>query len=325
MIVILACLEKNKTLGYLGNISTIDKMAAIVVGHFDFNEIAYNSEELAKALTDMVIYGSKKGVISKDDISVKRAPGSEEVAFGSVAEAVEAGNKFFDSILYMCIPEDERPIPEEHDAGVPIESYPASDIGKAVFYLAFFLLTRGSVPSSNETSTGAHVPAFLQNILGLRRSPRYYADYLASFDLGKMEHSWIKYIDWRKIGPEAKNRLGLGLAGYRMFAPFKLYQPRADMPQALQGPFEWARSVAMSDMDWSIHSVTRDPNVLTRFGNLNKNLGNLMLEAFTAEQLAEMVAARVIFEIPRRDVRSGNYRNWRADELPVLDDPVFRK
>lgn len=298
-------------------------MAAIPLGDLEIPIINLRHEDIATAIQDLLVAGSQKGKVTPDDLHLIRKEEPYDEPFSTVAEGLEHGNKFFDMLCYFCIDAADRPEPQSPDPGSVPEIITTSDLSDALFYVAFYLLTRGSPPSGDNRTVGPAVPAFLWNILGLREAPGEYAAKLASFELSKMSHRWIEYINWTTIGAEAQNRFGLGVAGYRMFAPFKLYTAKSGASAEAIRAYEWARHVATQPADWSIHSVTRDPNILQHFGNLNKNLANLILECFTEAEITEMVANRVLFAAPTRDPRHTNWRGWSTDDLPVLTRPIF--
>jgi len=298
-------------------------LGAIPLGDFDFGVIVYDSNDLAAALSEFCIIGSKKGIVSIDDLNIISTDMPEPAVFKTVKEGLSQGNKLFDMIMYFSVPEDQRPkarSPRGNETGDPI---PDIDIARAVFYLAFFLLTRANVPSGDDDSVGSGVPRFLSNIMGLNGTPASYASKLASFKLEKMEHSWIRHIKWKQLGSEALNRIGLGVAGYRMASPFVLLSPRENLAAQQQVSLTVAQSIAREPADWSIHPVTRDPAILKKYGNLNANLGNLMLECFEAADLQRLVEVKVLFAIPTANIRHTQFRTWTADMVFKSSDPIF--
>jgi hypothetical protein len=52
-------------------------------------------------------------------------------------------------------------------------------------------------------------------------SPRQAASAIASFDLSRLDISWIKAFDMSRLPDKLKNRLNLGMPGYRYLSVFK--------------------------------------------------------------------------------------------------------
>lgn len=138
--------------------------------------------------------------------------------------------------------------------------------------------------------------------MGMDKDQSVYINLLCFFSPQKFSPAWIRHANYENMGQEALSRFGLGVAGYRMFGPLKLYTPRAGLSTELQAAYEFARTVSVSPPTWEVHP--RNTAVLTSRGNLNKNLNNRILECFTTEQIAEMVAAKVLYKVP---VREPNY------------------
>lgn len=297
---------------------------SIPLGVINFGYIEYSGTQIAEALKNFVKFGSQKGAITIEDLKIVSDQGNAPATFSDVGTALFHGTKLFDALMYFSLPENLRPPVR---AANPGETSPVRDgprLAQAVFYLAFFLLTRAKVPSGPGHQTGPDVPAFLRNILGLNQSPDHYMGLLASFDLGRMRHDWIEHINWSSLGQEAVNRFGLGVAGYRNFTPFKLLEVKDGASDTVKRAVACAKAIVSKPADWAIHPITRDPNILSNMGNLNRNLGNLMLEAFTTSELNELVANRVIYALPVRDPRYQEWKTWSLETMPILDRPIFR-
>lgn len=298
---------------------------AIPLGRIDFNSIEYHPGELSEALSLFVYEGSKKGIIAIDDITIITSDPAGTQSYATVKEGLLQGNRLFDMLMYFSIPEANRPRPRGLEQGEVYEVIPDREVARCVFYLAFFLMTRANVPSGADRTVGSAVPAFLRNVLAFTESSEQIVSKIATFDLSKMDHKWIKHINWRKIGNESLNRIGLGPAGYRNLAPFKLLTPRDGLPQNLVEAVEVARSMATQPADWAIHPITRSPDFTQRYGPLNANLGNLATKVFTEDDLQRLVDQKILFKMPEDDLRNTMYLNWKRDMQFVSSDPIFKE
>jgi len=149
----------------------------------------------------------------------------------------------------------------------------------------------------------------------------YYANQLATFDLTRLDPGWVRYVNMAGLDQAARSRFGLGVAGYRMLSPFKTTRVRDDAPDHIKAAAEVAKSIATAAPNWDIHPATRSVAFLTRYGAINDNCGNLMLEAFTQEQLTELAASKQIFSIPVKKSHVNNYQHWTAN-MAYVENPA---
>jgi hypothetical protein len=240
----------------------------------------------------------------------------------SVENAMRFGSKLFDAVYYFACEVTDRPavkVGQDLGAGLPAEILMAK---KRLLWTAIFLMLRGSYPSSTGAQLGSDVPAFLVNIAGMQDSPAVVAAGLASFNLQNIPTGWIRFIDWSAFAPEIKQRLALGLAGYRMLGPFKIYNVRDDATPEVIAAVNWVKQISSQRPDYDILSATRSSALIARLGSWNKSLGNLILLAFTPAQITEMVANKILFQIPVRDPRADTWRTWATGVQIALTNPI---
>lgn len=285
---------------------------AATTGVPDFGLIHIVPTEVAKALQTYLNTGSKLTGVSLDDInrSVIREPDNSENP--TLVQLLEVGMKLFDAIVWLTA---GRPAshPLTLEPGMPKENIPSlHSVAKSVFYCYFMLVTQARYPVSAKATEKPKIPNFLRTIMGMDEEQHVYVERICSFEPVKFDPAWAKYVKFEGFGQETLSRFGLGTAGYRLFGPFKLYAPKSGLSPELMAAYNFARTVAMSPATWDVHPLTRNPNILTKRGNLNKNLSNLILECFTLDQIAEMAKAKIIYEAPKRDANHRNYVTWSA-------------
>lgn len=284
------------------------------VGVPDFGLIHIIPEETAKAFQAYLDTASKLTGVSLDDIScsVSKLPVNEQKV--TLTELLEIGMKLFDAIVWLTAGR-----PKTHplviDPALTKDSIPSMhEIARSVFYCYFMLVTQARYPVSKDEKDKPRIPNFLRSIMGMEKEQHVYVDHICSFAPQKFNPAWARHVRFEGFGQEVLSRFGLGVAGYRMFGPFGLYAPKDDMDEKLKPAFAFAQKVAKAPASWDIHPLTRNPNVLTARGNLNKNLGNLMLDVFSQSDLEEMQAAKIIFKIPEREPTHRQYKQWSADD-----------
>jgi hypothetical protein len=296
---------------------------AIPLGEISFNVVEPDYVHVANAVQSFLAYGSKRGHVLINELVIVSDSDQIPEKFESVSEALNHGTKFFDACLYFSLPDDQKPAIRQ----ITNQEKPATkeygQIGEAIFFIFFYLLTRARVPARIGDDANHPVPRFLVSVLALTQGPAYYLTLVAGFDIAKMDHKWIRSINIGDLGDEFKNRAGLGVAGYRMFGPFRSYIPKPNLSANLISAIAVAKQIATTPPDWAIHPTTRNPVVLSNLGNLNQNLGNLILEAFTDDQIQEMVRSKMIFQKPIRQPTHIQYRTWNIQQLIQLNDPIF--
>lgn len=282
--------------------------------------IVLNEEDLARAISDLIADVGALRLVTKADLHVY-APNLIALP-QTIKETMKYGTKIFDAIYYFALPEDERPpVLQGTDLGGELDNFILQS-KKCLLWMAMFLMLRGSYPSSASSVSGADIPAFLIQTAGMNVSPKEVSDQLASFNLVNIPTGWIKFIDWSTLAPEIRQRFALGLAGYRLMGPFKVYPCRQDASPEVKNAYNWVREIATKPFDYKILSATRDPMLIARLGSWNKALGNLILLCFTNEQVNEMVATKILFQKPTRDARSDTWRTWANGEPIILDTPI---
>lgn len=290
--------------------------AVTVTGTPDFKIIDIIPEDVAKALQLYLERGSKLTGVSLDDIKTSLAKKIDNQSTVTLAQLLGAGMKIFDALVWLTA---GRPTshPLTVDSAMSEKNIISlHDVARAVFYCYFFILTQARYPVRSATAVEPQTPNFLKSILGMAEKQSHYVEMVCSFEPEKFDKSWVKYVSFRGLGQETVSRFGLGLAGYRLFGPFKLYKPEKEYDAELRDAVEFATTVATAPPTWDIHPATRDPTILTKRGNLNKNLSNLILAVYTDEQIDEMVRTKVLFKRPEPEPNSRNYLQWgKADDI----------
>jgi hypothetical protein len=285
---------------------------ASVLGDPDFGLIHIDPEETAKAFQVYLETASKLTGVSLEDISVavSEAPSAGQKV--TLSWLLDHGMKLFDAVVWLTADKrDEYPLVA--DPGMNVKDIPSlHDVARAVFYCYFMLVVQARYPVSKNNQEKPKIPNFLKTIMGMDEEQHVYVERICTFEPQKFDPAWAQHVQFKKFGREVLSRFGLGVAGYRMFGPFALYSPKPDMRDELKPAFEFAKKVATSEPTWDVHPLTRKPGVLTKRGNLNKNLNNLLLECFTDEQLKEMETAKIIYKYPVADPNHKNYKQWTA-------------
>jgi len=276
----------------------------------DFKIIHIDAIETAKAFQAYLDTASKLTGVSLDDInrSVKKMP--QDVSKVTLVELMEHGMKLFDAIVWLTA---RRPAthPLVVDPMMKQEDIPSlSEVAQSVFYAYFMLIVQARYPVGRSEEDKPKIPNFLRTIMGMDKDQHIYIERICSFPPQKFDPKWARYVSFTGFGQEVLSRFGLGVAGYRMFGPFALYEIPADTPPNLVKAAKFARAVAQAPASWEVHPLTRNPNILTLRGNLNKNLGNLILDVFPENQIAEMVSAKLIYKKPEREASHRNYMTW---------------
>jgi len=285
-----------------------------MLGTPDFGIIKIDIVQTAKALQEYLDIASNLTGVSLDDINITVTQAPADSSKLTLVDLLKLGMKLFDAIVWLSA---GRPTshPLKTDPTMTADQVASlKSIADAVFYCYFILVTQARYPVRNPGPDSPKMPNFLTTIMGLDEPQGVYVKRICSFEPQKFDPKWAKYVKFEGFGQEVLSRFGLGVAGYRMFGPFALYRPRAGLSQDLMAAYEFARKVAMAPATWDMHPLTRDPNILTKRGNLNKNLANLILDCFTDDQINEMTKSKVLYKKPEREPNHRNYLTWSSED-----------
>lgn len=297
----------------------IGKMDALL-NHFNRVELVMEFDALARAITHGIGTAAQLYSVTPEMLTVHSDGGG--LAPANVEAALMNGTKFFDAIYYFHNNAPASVVLQPPVGGLGTLSNVKDSVSKRLLWMAIWLMLRGSYPSGMIRTAGAGIPAFLINICGMNEVPDVTSAQLASFALTSIGTGWVRYIPWHTMAQPIRQRLSLGLAGYRMLAPFKCYAIRGGAPADVAAAFAWVVNLANQAPDYRILSATRDPLLIARLGSWNKALGNLILLSFSPADIADMVANKILYAMPIRDPRADTWRAWAPAGPLVLADPI---
>lgn len=291
----------------------------------DFGLIHIDPEETAKALQTYLDTASKLTGVSLNDISTSVTTVPQDPRTVTLTGLLERGMRLFDAIVWLSA---GRPSshPLQADPAMKKGDIPSMhEVARAVFYCYFMLVTQARYPAGRSASDKPKIPNFLRTIMGMEEEQHIYVERICTFEPQKFDPAWARYVSFANFGQEVLSRFGLGVAGYRSFGPFLLYQPKSGISTALANAVTFARSVASAPATWDIHPLTRRPDILKSRGNLNKNLGNLVLDVFDDDVIDEMVKAKVLYKKPEREPTHRNYLTWDPVDNISGNSVIFRQ
>ncbi|KAG6276430.1 hypothetical protein E4U47_008339 [Claviceps purpurea] len=282
----------------------------------NFGIVHVDSKEVGLMLQPFLGRGSKlTDEVTVDDISTRVLSVPDKPEQAKLKDLLAIGMKLFDAVVWLAALDKSRH-PLRADPTMKPDDIPSNDdVAKSVFYCYFMLLTQARYPPDDHEIR--KIPRFLTILMGMNKEPSYYVSKICTFELRRMNPSWIKHVDYWNWTKDVLSRFGICVAGYRMFFPFDLYDAREGLPNNLVSAFTFARAVARAPASWNVHPLTRPrgpQDAITRRGNLKKNLGNLTLDVFTDEQIDDMVKHRILFKRPERDVAHREYLQWAAED-----------
>lgn len=295
-----------------------------ICGIPDFQLVHIDPEEVAHAFQSYLDTGSKLTGVSLEDIktAVSVVPADPQKA--TLTDLIGIGMPLFDAVVWLTAGRPAK-YPLVQDTSITKDKIPSMhEIARSVFYVYFMLLVQARYPVSARSTEKPKIPNFLRTIMGMDEEQHVYVEKICSFEPQKFDPKWAQYVSFDNFGQETLSRFGLGVAGYRMFKPFALYKVKDGISPELAAAAAFASNLARAPASWNIHPLTRNPNVLTNRGNLNKNLGNLILDVFTDAQIDEMVSSKVLYARPTREVAHRQYLQWVQEDDITGSSRVFR-
>lgn len=291
----------------------------------DFSAVKVDDVFAGAAFQAFIDAGTQLHTIPLVDIDIF-VPLGEQPPY-SLKDLLSWGNRVGDCVFFMQIYEADRDacggdvlnnpcrfyVMLTHDPAKSLKPPMSPDhAAKLVAAWAIYAMVRAGPPS-------LPVPKFIKDQIGVSMSPKEMCDSFTLTNPVNWSLEWIRAIKWSTVGRETLSRFGLGVAGYRLIQPFKIYTPKADSKPNIIAACETMRLLAGQGATWEVHPVTRNPNLLTALGNLNKNCMNLMMEAFTSTEMAEMKGNAISSAVtPVHDAQHVNYRSWTPALLNTL-------
>lgn len=259
-----------------------------------------------KEVTDYVKFKNSTALVALQAAFIKANPGAKTGDAGFPTEVPKKDRVENADVTYTTI---------YGDANVAAAK-------ESVAYVALYVMLRGNYPTSSTANPGSDVPAFLINIMKFDKAPIHYAEKAASFVLKKIDPAWIKHIPWNEAGVEVKNRLALGLPGYRLFQPFQHFMPRKPISAEALCALNWVREFNRYPMDWGMFPLTRSHTVIQKLGSVNGLLAHLITEVFDQEQINEMLNTKYLSVPPQSNPRYAKFSNLPIYADLGLKDPI---
>jgi len=225
-------------------------------------------------------------------------------------------------------------------------------------WLFVYMLIRGNPVRAEDTTVVEKAPKFMVDQMSFGGSLQEMAGLVSSFSLAKIDPRWIKAVPLDKASITLLSRLGLGVAGYRLFRPFQLYKPKGrvkyskselialcdarnisirdiskgsgkrykeprEIYNARRSAILTVLKIADQPLDWDIHPLTRPPQIISKFGGFNKPIQNLINISFSQAQIADMLRNKVIAVQPITNPSANIWKTWNPDNVPKLNNPIL--
>jgi len=296
---------------------------AIPLGDINFSGILLDGQAMAVALQQFVLQGSQRSRLEIADLDIISRTDPPPAAYHTVAEAIEGGTRLFDALAYFALPAAARPQPEYEALDGDDADPTMQEISSAVFFCYFWFLIRGSMPPHEQEEGMQGVPRFLARVMTLTKPQEGYVQDIASFDLRLIRHDWVRHIDLQQLDDPAKNRFALGIAGYRLAAPFAYMAIRDTASAEARTSALAVRAFLRRGLMWEVFSGLRSPRFLEVVKNFNCNLENLMMECFSDEDRDGLVARGALFALPTEHPEFAEYKTWTDATFAEFNDSIF--
>jgi hypothetical protein len=264
--------------GWMGKSLTLDPK---YMGH-GITDVLRNYGDADKVqIADLTIYW-------KDDTS--KPP--------HMLSAMQWGTKFWDAFIYFGLPVAERPNPRKGTKTKHSRSAIVRDNCVHIAWMAMFLMTRGAYPTSSGKKIGQDVPHIIAKTMGMNCTPRELMMHLASFDLRKVDPAWVRFVDWSVLPKTLRNRLKMGIAGYRMPGAIKCLAAPSSKSDDAQKNYRWIVDLLDRDPLWAVFPPTRDDSGVNYFKDFNYECAAFIWAWYTPAQINVMVREHVLFAVP---------------------------
>lgn len=299
-----------------------------LLGGLNDNVLPLDYEVLGGLIGESVIPGLGGVGLERSDLIIYR--NNEGLIDETVLGLVRSGTKILDAMLYVMAGQPdgvrlEGPV-AGCNAGLLTENDMAGNVltGKRnlIWTIAFTLL-RGHYPSADGTAIGSDIPAFMHNILGMNVSPAAVAAAVASFTLSKLDMAWMKVFNFNSFPEKIKNRLALGMPGYRYLSVFKYIPISQPLGEELARRVNLVRELNTYPADWDMFPPTRSQLIIERLGSVNHLVGNLISQVYTRAEIAGMVRIKMLPVFPEFSPTHDRWEGFQNVQELGLVTPIF--
>jgi hypothetical protein len=276
------------------------------------NIIDVTNEHMLSSLNKLVKYGSRVLILTASQvrihyqISIDGDVNRDTFQFNNLNSLLKHGNKLIDSIVYLFGNNKNliRITFLEVDNNIVVPTL--LEYALSSFLLYFWLIVQGSPPKNN-----SFIPAIISKTFEIDRTRfNYIISLLSTFSLHAIDHKWVRFVDISNLGNEVRNRICLGMAGYRYIKAIALNPPKKNLNIPKRYLFNIIFSLYSHGLRWELHPIFKSESSNASI-SMNKNLINFMLDIYSSDELVDMKAARMIPNINlSRSKADISYRTW---------------
>lgn len=282
----------------------------------DSKLLKIDHQSLGLILRDYVIQGSGRNVLLATDVIIRLPGGSNPGDDVVVLELLNAGTSLFAALIYANTADRESF--DYKSAAPPTRPWTADLISKLLFVAYFYILTQNRAVNLIETEAN-----FIKTTIGQPADKIEMGKLLFESGFEKIPHDWVRAIRIPDLQPESKNRLGLGIAGYRLLQAFQSIDHVADAPPDATSAWKEIRASVNRGYFYGFHTHFRNERFIQRFVSLNKVLNDLLARYGVPDQITAAVDRKILAVKPTPDLRykvytrltESNFREFETDAI----------
>jgi len=276
------------------------------------NSLSIDSQQLAALLQGAVADGSQINTITVHDLILVLNDINSDWQGLTVMQLVAQGTKVFDAVLLLGL----ENINDVNIVATPAEFVAPTDrqVVEALFVDYFCIMTQARHPADV-----VHVASIIENVIGISMTMTQVQDILASFNLNKMPKTYVKHINISQLGDEVTNRLGLGVAGYRLMSACQVINLKANAPADAKAAHAAIKASLARGVFWEFHPVFRSGDFVRAFGSLNKIISTMLAEHGIESEVQAAVENKSLFALPQVDARFRTYGRITAAALTAFE------
>ncbi|CAO3665109.1 unnamed protein product [Rhizopus stolonifer] len=256
----------------------VEEAREIIYRSFTLNPISVSHE-----LQEFIDFGNELSNVTPFDITVYEPGERKKDRKYTIEELMACGTKLLDACLYQYISNKNRfnftKTPRETN------TYKPSEIGEALFCVFYCLLTKGEIP---EADTEESIPKFIRDIFKNPETFCMYGKMLASFDINRLNKSWIKRINLYGIPMKIKHRLSFGVLGHEVLDIYRLFVPKSLEGSKYRKSYYAVMKFASNGPTWDIFPMTGDPVGLKQFQKKRLHIMGLFDEIYDCKEMCLM-------------------------------------
>jgi len=293
------------------------KIKLDALDELESNGIKLDASSIGLVLRRFVILGSEPGQLTRSDVIVRLPASVTEGEDVSTKALLDAGTSLFSALIYASA--NDRAGFAYKPAKPSEVEWTTDVVAQYIFISFFYILTQNQAVGQIET--GAN---FVRKTIGSTVSVKDIDERLFEAGMVKIPHDWVRSIKISDLGQAARNRLALGIAGYRQLQLFFSISPKDGTPDAYMRVWKVVTESVNRGYFFGFHTHFRNEDFIRTFKSLNKTLLYVIYSYGKQDEIETAKAGKALYRDTYKEARYSDVSMITEENFKRFEtDPIF--